>query len=124
MMGELLAHDELAGEGTAGRRAVVAVDAAVGQRRELPAVVLLTCRAHVAAEAGVDDVADGDGVADCESSHLRADLGHGPGALMPRHERVLGALGAGGSLRVLMQCVQVAVADAAEIGRASWRAGE
>src|SRR5690625_5918939 len=76
MMGELLAHDELAGEGTAGRRAVVAVDAAVGQRRELPAVVLLTCRAHVAAEAGVDDVADGDGVADCESSHLRRSEEH------------------------------------------------
>src|SRR5690625_3787973 len=118
MMGELLAHDQLASEGTEGRRAVVAVDAAVGQRRELPAVVLLTCRAHVAAEAGVDDVADGDGVTDCEPSHLRADLGHDPGALMPRHERALGALGALGAgrfLRVLMQGVQIAVADAAVI---------
>ena len=105
---EALADDVRRRPPAQGGRAVDPVATAVRERREVHAHVLVAGPAHAALAAGVDDVADGDRVADREARHVRADGRDLADELVARHEGHVAA-----SLRRSAQRVQVGVADAA-----------
>ncbi len=73
----------------------MAVGAAVGQGRKLVAEVFLPLSAHGARTAGVDDVADRDGVADGESGDLAPDIGYHARELVARYQRRIVVVGVG-----------------------------
>ena len=83
---EAVADDVRRGPPAQRGRAVDPVATAVREGREVDAHVLVAGPAHAALAAGVDDVADGDRVADREARDVRADGRDLADELVPGHE--------------------------------------
>ena len=106
-VGEIFADNVLPREPAQGRRSVDTILPAIGQGGKLVAEVLLSCPAHGALTAGIDDVAHRDIVADGKGCHLEPNLADDAGELVPWDEARVTIM--------VTQCLQVAVAEPAVV---------